>query len=404
MAHYRYRAMTSAGAMVTGVMDAPTEAAALQQIRGSGNYPISMADERSGWRAWLSHALTYQRRTSQRHLAIAIQELASLLLAGLELDRALGVLMEMDETSALREAFGVVRARVRDGGALADAMEAEPLFPPFCITMVRAGEMAGELAPALRRLADYLGRNAAIREAIASALVYPIILLCTAGLSVVVILVFVIPEFVPLFADAGKPLPWMTQVVLGASDFVTNYWVLLAAAAIAAIALYRRALKRPAFRLWRDGFLLRLPLFGDLCNKIEMERFSRTLGALLMSGVPLSLALGVTKETAGNLLVAKAIGDAASKMREGEKLAEQLAVTKVFPPIALDLMRVGEEIGKLDEMLLRQADLCERSVRHTIDRLLALLTPVLTIVLGMLVAGLIASMLVAILSINDLAV
>jgi len=404
MANFRYRAMTSAGTVVTGVLDAPSEADAVQQIRGSGHYPISTADDSTGWRAWLAHVLVYRRPSSQRHLAIAMQELGSLLQAGLELDRALGVLMEMDETAGLRASIAAVRARVRDGESLGDAMAAEPAFPRFCIGMIRAGEMGGDLGPTLRRLADYLARNYAIREAIGSALVYPIILLCTAGLSIMVILVFVIPEFQPLFADAGKPLPWATRAVLSASEFLTDYWALLALAIVAAVVAYRRALRRPEFRLARDGFLLHLPLFGKLLNKIEMERFSRTLGTLLGNGVPLAPALGITRDMIGNAVVAKAVTDTAARMREGERLAEQLALTKVFPPIALDLVRVGEETGRLEEMLLRQADLCERSVKHTIERLIALLTPLLTIVLGMLVAGLIASMLVAILSINDLAV
>jgi general secretion pathway protein F len=403
MANFRYRAMTSAGTIVAGVMEAPTQAAALQLIRGDGHFPISMSDEHSGWIARLARLLTYEKRSSPRDLAIVIEEFASLLNAGLELDRALGVLMEMDETAGLRAAFSAVRARVRDGENLSDAMAAEAAFPRFCISMIRAGEVGGDLAPALRRLADYLTRSAGIREAIASALVYPIILLCTAGLSIVVILVFVIPEFAPLFEDAGKPLPWITQIVLAAGEFLSTYWPLLVIGVAGAILAYRNALKKPEFRLRRDAFLLRLPLIGDLINKVELERFSRTLGTCLGNGVPLSTALGVAKDTAGNTMVARAIHAAAGRMREGEKLAEQLAQAKIFPPLALDLVRVGEETGRLEEMLLRQAEFCERNIKHTIDRLLAILTPALTILLGLLVAGLIASMLVAILSINDLA-
>jgi general secretion pathway protein F len=404
MVNYRYRAMTSAGTVVAGVLEAPTQAAALQLIRGDGHFPIAMTDERAGWRGRLAQLLTYERKSSQRDLAIIMEEFASLLSAGLELDRALGVLLEMDETAGLRETLATVRKRVRDGESLSDTMEAEPVFPRICIGMIRAGEVGGDLAPALRRLSDYLARTGAIREAVGSALIYPIILLCTAGLSIVVILIFVIPEFALLFEDAGKPLPWATRIVLAAGEFLSTYWPLLVIAIAAAVIAYRNALKKTEFRLRRDTLLLRLPLIGALLNKIELERFSRTLGTLLDNGVPLSTALGVVKDTAGNAAVAKAIHTAAGRMREGEKLSEQLAQTKIFPPLAFDLVRVGEETGRLEEMLLRQAEFCERNIKHSIDRLLAILTPALTILLGFLVAGLIASMLVAIISINDLAV
>jgi len=404
MTSFRYKAMTAGGSVVTGTLEAPSEAAAVQQIRSLGHYPISAANlETAGWRQWLNREIKFSRKPSQRDLAIATQELATLLHAGLELDRALTILLSLGEIERLREPLSAVQQRVRGGSSLADALAAHSAFPKLYVSMVRAGELGGNLEPTLRRLADYLARTAAIREAIGSALVYPLILLCTAGLSICVILIFVLPEFKPLFEEAGKSLPFATRVVMAVGDFLASWWWALLALIAAAAYGFKRALERPEFRRRWDAFKLKLPLLGTLFRKMEIERFARTLGTLLGNGVALPTALGMSAETLSNSILAQAVRQTASGLREGEGLAQRLARTQVFPAVALDFMRVGEETGKLDEMLLRQADLYERSVKHTVDRLLALLVPVLTILLGMMVAGLIASILVAILSINDLA-
>ena len=402
MANFRYKALTASGAVVTGTLEAPSQAAAVQQIRNLGHYPISAADAQS--KSWLGRELRLRRGPRPRDLAIATQELATLLHAGLDLDRALSILVGLGEIESLRQPLVAVLARVRGGASFADALATEPAFPKLYISMVRAGEMGGNLEATLRRLAEYLTRAYAVREAVASALVYPIILLATAGLSIIVILVFVLPNFKPLFEEAGKELPFATQVVMGVGDFLANWWWLLLFLIVAAVIGFRRWLQDGENRKRWDGFKLRMPLLGTLWIKIEVEKFARTLGTLLGNGVALPTALAMSADTLGNTVVAGAVRQTAASLREGEGLAARLARTKVFPPVALDFVRVGEETGKLDEMLLQQADLYERSVKHTVDRLLSLLVPVLTILLGMVVAGLIASILVAILSINDLAI
>ena len=404
MANFRYKALTATGTVVTGTLEAPSQAAAVQQIRNLGHYPISAADaETQGWRGWLARELHLRRGAKPRDLAIATQELATLLHADLDLDRALSILVGLGEIESLRQPFQAVLARVRGGASFADALATESAFPKLYISMVRAGEMGGNLEATLRRLAEYLTRAYAIREAITSALVYPIILLCTAGLSIIVILVFVLPEFKPLFDEAGKELPVATQIVMGVGDFLGSWWWLLLFMIVASVIGFRRALQDTENRRRWDAFKLRMPLLGTLWMKMEVEKFARTLGTLLGNGVALPTALAMSADTLNNTIIAGAVRQTAASLREGEGLAARLARTKVFPAVALDFVRVGEETGKLDEMLLRQADLYERSVKHTVERLLALLVPVLTILLGMVVAGLIASILVAILSINDLA-
>jgi general secretion pathway protein F len=395
--------MTAAGGVISGAIDAPNEAAVIQHIRQAGHYPISATPRTQGG---LRSRLAYfapSTGPSPKALSLATQELAALLQAGLELDRALGILVELRELGSLREPFRAVRARIRDGESLASALDAESAFPKFYISMVRAGEMGGTLGATLQKLADYLAKTTAMREAISSALVYPIILMVTAGFSIAFILTFVLPEFEPLFQQAGKSLPLAPRVVMRIGHFVQDYWWLMLIASAGAAYWLREAWKKPAFRRRVDACLLRLPILGSLLTAMNVERFSRTLGTLLANGVPLPAALGLARDVCFNSVLADAVKQTAASLREGEGVAERLRQTNVFPTLAVDLIRVGEESGKLDDMLLRQADLDEQRIRHTVDRLLALLVPCLTIVLGLIVGGLIASMMTAILSLNDLA-
>jgi len=404
MPSFRYRAMTASGSIVKGLLDAPSEAALVQQLRSEGRYPISAAPaDRANALESLTQLLKFEKRPPVRALSVATQELAALLGAGISLDRALGVLADLREVGTLATTFAKVRARVRDGGSFADALADDPGIPKFYVSMVRAGEMGGALESALKRAADYLGRSLQVRDAIVSALVYPIILLLSAGVSIIVILTVVLPQFEPLFAEAGRSLPLPTRMVMGVGNLFRDWWWLLLLTAAGSWLWLRRALTSPVFRQKFDAALLRIPLLGALLAEIEIERFSRTLGTLLANGVALPNALALSRDVLWNKQIAAVVAAAATSLREGESLAGQLSRSNLFPAVALDLIQIGEETGKLDEMLLRQADLDEQRIRHKVDRLIALMVPAMTIVLGLIVAGLIASILVAILSVNDLA-
>ncbi|MEI9997325.1 MAG: type II secretion system F family protein [Rhizomicrobium sp.] len=402
MASFRYRAVTAAGTLTTGTLDAASEAEAIAQIRGLGHLPLTAARAGAGgWRALLPSARI--PKPSATAISFATQELAALLGARLPLDRALAILAELEETRVLRAPLKAVMASVRDGASLAEAFEATGVFAKSYVTMVRAGEHGGNLEVTLKRLSDYLARANAVREAVVSALIYPLVLLCTGMLSAVFVMTYVLPEFAPLFQQSGKPLPWPTAVALAIGAFLSAYWWLIAIAAALLVLLLRRAAAAPDFRRARDRMLLRLPVIGDLALKTQVERFSRMLGTLLTSGVALPQALLLARDTLTNSVIAAAVGETAARLKEGDPLAARLRQTGVFPPLMLDLVRVGEETGTLEDMLLKQAELYEHEVKHAVDRLLALLVPVLTVVMGLVVAGLIASILLAILSINDLA-
>jgi general secretion pathway protein F len=405
MTSFRYKAMTQKGAIVRGVLEAPSEAAVVAQLRGLGHFPISAAPAQTTTLAdRIAGFWSQSKKPSLAALRTATTELAALLQAGLELDRALGILCRLSDIGALQAPFERVRGRVRDGSGFADALAREDAFPQFYVSMIRAGEFGGTLAATLQRMADYLARTVAVRESIGSALVYPAILVATASVSVSIILLFVLPEFKPLFEQAGKAIPLPARIVMGVGDFVRATWWIVLLAVAGGVYWMREWLKKPANRLKFDTHLLRLPLAGKLIQAANTERFSRTLGTLLSNGVPLPTALALTKDVMQNRVMGDAVGTAARSLREGESLARLLAESRRFPEVTIDLVRIGEETGKLPDMLLRQADLDEHRLRHTIDRLVALIVPALTILLGIVIAGLIASMLVAILSVNDLAV
>jgi general secretion pathway protein F len=404
MALYQYKAMTNTGSVVKGTLDAASKDAVIRQLRSQGLYPLDALERGTGdLLSRMRSALRIGGKPSIKALAMTTQELSTLLRAGLELDRALGILTNLSDIGALKAPFERVRDRVRDGASFADALANDPLFPKFYVSMVRAGEHGGSLDNTLQRLTDYLTRTMAIRETITSALVYPAILVVTMFISITVILVFVLPQFEPLFADAGKALPVPTRIVMSVGDFVRFYgWMVILLVIGGAFAL-REWAKTPENRLKWDGFALRVPVLGDLFRAVEIERLMRTFGTLLSNGVPVPAALNLSKDVLNNSVLSSAVRDAAVSLREGERLAQRLGRSKVFPALTLDLIQIGEESGKLDEMLLRQADLDETRIKHRIDRALALLVPALTVFLGVVVAGLIASMLMAILSVNDLA-
>jgi general secretion pathway protein F len=405
MPRFHFKALAADGRPIAGNIEAGSLAAAIEGVQAQGHFPLSALEAPSGGlRQLLNTDLSWRRSVSQHELSIAIQELASLLEAGLPLDRSLEILVEVTPGRTLKAALETSLARVRDGDALADALDApRSVFPAMAIDLVRAGELGGYLDKALLQLADYFAKAHALRETIKSALVYPIMLLVTGAAALVVMLTYVLPSFKPLFADAGKELPLSTQIVMGAGDFVGAYGWLMLLAMVAVVAATRQALQRPELRRRYDDALLRLPVFGGLLTRIEAARFSRTLGTLLGNGVTLPSALAITAGTLGNSAVAAAVGTTSQSVREGEGLGELLARARLFPSLALHLVRVGEETGQLDAMLLRQAEIYDREVQRTVGRLLAALVPALTLALGGIVAGIVASILTAILKLNELA-
>jgi general secretion pathway protein F len=298
-----------------------------------------------------------------------------------------------------------VLERLRSGQSLARAMEvSEASFPPYYVGLVAAGEASGRLKENLTGLATSLDRTMQLRERVTSALLYPALLLIMTGVTFVLLVTVVLPRLKPLFSEAGAALPLPTRIVLGLGDFVQDYgWVLFGLFLFGAI-LFSEMLKMPAVRVGIDKTLLRLPLLLGLVQKSETAAFSRSLGTLLEAGLPMPAALSRVQSTLQNRAMAGAIGDVLAHVREGSSLSKALARPKLFPRMALELIHIGEETGALPHMLGRIADVYEREVASTLERLVSLLVPAVTIGMGLMVGGLVASVLVGIMSLNDLAV
>ena len=404
---FRYKAVSHGGEMLQGEIEAPSQAAAIEKLQGAGHLPISA--EEGGGAAIRSQRPVFRwpRPGAARHDAIRAmtRELATLLKAGLPLDQALKTLADVSASPAVKKLVRDIYARVQGGAALSRAMEAQgESFSRLYLHLIRAGEAGGALETVLQRLADYLERSAALRANIVSALIYPVILLCIALLSVSALLVFVVPQFVPLFEDTGAALPLATRLVFGAAEGLRRFWWALPLALAVGGWLLQNRLKVPASRLRWHSFLLRLPLSGGLIARLEVARFARTLGTLLGNGVPLLTGVALVREVINNQAIAAVMTRAIERLEQGGRLAEALVREPHFPALAVQLIRVGEESGQLEAMLLKIADIYDTEVNTTIKRLLTLVEPVLILGLGGLIAVIIISILVAILGLNELVV
>ncbi len=404
MTRFSYKAATASGEVIEGEIEASNRQAAIDRLRGQGHIPIRAEEKGRGlvadaWRGFAKGA----RRVGPKDLALLTRELATLLQAGLPLDRSLSVLRDLARTGPGRTLVERMQNQVRGGAALADAMEAHPeVFPSFYVGMVRAGEAGGNLEGVLSALSDSLERAQALRESVSSALTYPILVVVMAVLSLIVLMTAVIPEFRPLFEDSGTALPLMTRIVIAVSDFIGAYWWALALGVLALVALVRRHNSDPKGRLRWDRWVLGMPYLGDLVLKVEVTRMARTLGTLSKNGVNLLNALSMTIGTVENRVVTEALDDVRLRLAKGEGLSRPMAETSIFPTLALQLIQVGEESGALEDMLLRVADIYDQEVQRSLQRLLSLLTPLITIVLGIVIAVIIGSMIAAILSAYDL--
>lgn len=405
MPRYRFEAVDAAGEVLRDEVEAQTPEAAIERLRDQGLLPLSVNEAKGGLlRGGLGQPLFSKRRAlSRKIVALFTQQLASLLAAGMPLDRALTILIGVSEDDRSKALLERVQEKVRGGSTLADALEAQDAFSRFYLNMVRAGESGGALETVLRRLNEFLERSQALRETVTSALIYPIILLTVSALSVIILLTFVVPQFQRLFADAGKTLPLATQIVIAVGDGFRYYWWAGAIVIVLIVAAVRRMLNQPDSRARWDRWLLRAPLFGDLIAKVETARLTRTLGTLLGNGVSLLNALTIVRETLTNQVMASALGEVAEHAKTGRGLAEPLMEAGHFPKLAVQMIRVGEETGQLQEMLIQVADTYDGEVQTAVKRLLTLLEPALILGLGAVVAGIIMSILVAILSLNELA-
>lgn len=408
MPRFLYRALDERNEIVEGEMETADRAALVSALRRQGLRPLHTdtapavaARTRSGGR----HAkrLFRGRKVGAEDLLHFTRELATLLRAQLPLDQALATIADQADRPGVGQMTRRLRESLRGGASLADAMTGQPeRFPAHYIGLVRAGEAGGNLDRIFDNLSETLERAQALEQEVRSALSYPILVLAAAGLSVLILLLGVIPEFEPLFAGAGGELPPSAAIVLAVSKGLRTYWWGLLVLLLLAAWLLRSIRRNAALKARTDRLLLRLPMLGELLRKIEAARFCRTLGALLDNGVDVVPALQMSAKTIANRRLAADIERVAPKLRRGEGLGAPLRESGVLPPLAARLAEIGETSGQLGRMLSTAARIYDEEIRRETARLLSLLAPIVTLVIGLIVFAVIGSILSAILTSYDL--
>jgi general secretion pathway protein F len=402
MAQYLYRAATLDGQTVEGFMDGKDEENIVQNLHQLGYIPIRITSTQER-RPRLRLSSFLPQRVGVKNLLIFTQELSTLISAGLPLDRSLSILGTLTENERLSETVKDVLKRIEGGNSLAEALGNHPrIFPKLYVNMVKAGESGGFLEVILSRLAQYLQSTKEIRDYLISVMIYPLILIIVSGVSIAILMTFVIPRFARIFSDMGQAIPLSTQIMLSISHSVKSYWW-IGLGIILMIYLGLRIYNQDEERRLRwDKFKLRWVAVGDLIKKVEVARFSRTLGTLIQSGVSILPALNLVKEISQNRVISRSIGHVHDRLREGKAISKSLEEAEVFPPLAVHLISVGEETGKLDAMLIKVAEAYEENVRNAIKRFVSLLEPLIILVMGAVVGFIVISMLLAIFSINEI--
>ena len=399
---YEYKGVTSQGKQVSGVQDGEGLKAVRAKLKKDGIVVLEIR-EGGGLRARGSREIRlFSGRVRLGDLANATRQLATLLSAGLPLMDALTVLVEQEETQALKSALSSVRDAVREGASLAEALKANPkVFSQLYINMVSAGEASGTLEIALDRLADFIDEQVRFRGRFAAALAYPAIM-TVVGVGVLFFLFsFVLPRVVGMFEDMKQQLPFMTLALLWVVKVVSSGWWAILIVLGGSGYYLRRYFSTPSGKAWLDARVLRIPVFGSLIKMIAVSRFTRTLGTLLQSGVPTLTALDIVKSVVGNTVLADAIHSARESVREGESIADPLRRSGLFPPAVIQMVAVGEKSGELEKMLLKISDSFDRTVETRIAALMSLLEPIIILVMGLVVGFIVIAIMLPILQMSS---
>lgn len=402
MPPFSYRAADPAGRIISGVMEAPDASAVAERLRRDNFFPVAVSPEEK--RRSIADLLPKRQvRMHPRELLEFTRQMSTLLRSGLELDRCLVIMRDLMENPKSRQIVMDVQSAVHGGETLSQALARQQgAFPAIYLNMVRAGETGGFLEKVFDRLAAFLETRLRLVESVRSALIYPAVLAAAGAGAIAILMVYVIPKFAKIFEGMGGELPATTQALISLSAFVSSWWwLLLAAAATAGLGL-RAYVGTPGGKMWWDTLSLRLPVFGPLLKKSILAQFTRTLGTLLQSGVPITQSLLIVKDTVSNGVFTALLERTAKGVKEGRRMSAQLGESGLFPPLATHMTLVGEESGTLDEMMMKLAAIYDEEVETAVKRAITLLEPAMILVMGTVVAFVVVSMLTAIFSVNDL--
>jgi len=420
MPRYTYVALDARGQESTGLVEARSSNEAIGQLRQAGYFPTSVYEESKGGpsgkvsratakaarvarpRTKISIVLFQRKKVKPKIMMIFTRQLATLIDSGLPLLRGLTVLAKQERDTVLRNTINKLADGVQGGSTFSESLAQHPLiFNDLYVNMVKAGEVGGVLELVLRRLAEFQEKAQKIKNKVVAAMVYPIIVMTMAIAIMAFLLVFIVPKFEAIFHDmlGDKPLPTVTLFVIGVSNFVKNHGLVLLSLLIAAVAAYKLIARTRVGRSIIDRFKLRVPLFGDLIRKTAISRFSRTLGTLVTSGVPILQALNITRETAGNMVIAGAISQVHDSVKEGESIVQPLEASGAFPPMAISMIDVGEETGQLPEMLLKIADVYDDETDNSVAALTSMLEPIMIVFLALVVGTIVIALFMPLISI-----
>jgi general secretion pathway protein F len=403
MPAYFFKAVAPDGKLRTGSLNGETDKIVARELRRQGLTPVYVGTAPKS--ASIEIKLPTFGRARRRDVLFFTQELSTLLNAGVPLDRALSITGELSDRPAFRYVVMDVLRVLKGGKSLADSLATHPeYFADLFVNMVRAGEASGALAVVFERLSEFERSHDELRSYIISSMVYPALLSVVGVTSVFVLLNFVVPRFASVFSESRMKVPLPTQIMLEASRVVQDWWWVVALGiTITAIAL-RTYVKTRQGRLWWDGLRLRIPLLGDALRKAETARFARAMATLIGNSVPLVQSIGISAAILNNRRIANTLDAVAQGVKRGEGIAGPIRKAGAFPPLAAHLLTVGEETGRLDQMFSRMAEIYESDTRASIRRFTSIFEPIVILVMGVMVGALILSMLLAITSINDVAV
>ena len=402
---FAYSAVDAQGKTHQGTLEANSAADAAAAIKKKGQFPTNISETTaaaSGKAAGKGFSFKFSLgggggtgKVPSKTLTVFTRQLSTLISAGLPLLRSLRTLGKQEKDANLKKIMAGLSESVEGGTTFSEALTQHPkAFNKLYVNMVKAGELGGVLEIVLTRLAEFAEKSQRIKGKVTSAMVYPLVVLTIAVGIVTFLMLFIVPKFEAIFKDmlGGRPLPFITQVIMDLSRFIQGNFLLIAGAIVVAVFAIRFAIKLPGVAAAVDNYKLKIPLFGDMLTKTSVARFSRTLGTLVSSGVPILQALNITRDTAGNLRVSKAVESIHDNVKEGESMVTPMEASGIFPPMVVSMVQVGEETGQLPDMLTKVADVFEEEVDNAVSGLTSLLEPVMIVLLALVVGTIVVAL------------
>jgi general secretion pathway protein F len=404
---YQYKGLRLDGKATAGIIDAESPKGARLKLKKGGIYPVEVVEQSQSGEAagqtFVRPGASPSSSLTTQDLAVLTRQLGTLLVAGLPLVEALGILIEQTEKKSVHSLLADIREQIREGKALSSALETYPRdFTGIYLHMVRAGETSGALDQILFRLADFLENQVKLKSKVTNAIMYPALMLAVGVTVLFFLMTFVVPKITAVFADLNQALPWPTRILIAVSGFLGSYWIMLLGGVVLLVAGIKRVIRTPAGRARADRLLLTLPLIGEMARMVAISRLASTLATMLASGVQLLEALDVTKRVMNNLVLEHAVEVARENIREGESIAEPLKRSGEFPPLVTHMIAVGEKSGEMEEMLRRISQIYDGEVDRVVTRLTSLMEPVMILGMGVIVFSIVVAILLPIFQMSQI--